>query len=229
MNRTPSFHFLAAALILTSALVLPAASAQIEVVDFNGRTVRLDAPARRIVALSPHIVENVFSAGAGSKLVGAVEYSDHPTGARTIPRVGNFQSWSLESVIALEPDLVLLWGSGNGTDSLPAFERLGVPVFVSEPRQLGDIARTIRAIGTLAGTRAASETEADRVDGAFHTLSREYQRDKPIPVFYQIWNEPLQTINGDHLISQIIALCGGHNVFADAPALAPKINIEAVL
>jgi iron complex transport system substrate-binding protein len=201
----------------------------VQVEDFIGRTVHLDAPARRIVALAPHIVENVFSAGAGEKLVGAVEYSDHPPIARTLPRVGNFQSWSIESVVALEPDLVLLWGSGNGTDSLPMFRQLGIPVFVSEPRQLSDIASAIRAIGTLAGTQSSSEVEALRIEGAFNALQEENRRDQPISVFYQIWNDPLQTVNGEHLISQVISLCGGYNVFGDAPSLAPKINIEAVL
>jgi iron complex transport system substrate-binding protein len=208
---------------------LPVAGAAIEVEDFTGRTVQLEAPAQRIVALAPDIVENVFSAGAGAKLVGAVAYSDYPSGASDIPRVGNFQSWSVEAVVALKPDLVILWGSGNGTGSLAVFEQLGIPVFVSELRQLADIPSVIRAIGTLAGTQTTSAPEATRLENAFEALRREYSRDDPVSVFYQIWNEPLQTVNGEHLISQLIALCGGYNVFGDAPSLAPKINIEAVL
>jgi iron complex transport system substrate-binding protein len=206
-----------------------AARAGIEVRDFTGRTVRLEEPARRIVALSPHIVENVFSAGAGAKLVGAVEYSDYPAAASAVPRVGNARSWSVESVIALQPDLVLLWGSGNGTQSLPVFSQLGIPVFVSELRRLPDIPTAIRAIGRLAGTGSSAELEAARIEDALASLREEYRRTSPIPVFYQIWNEPLQTINGEHLISEVITLCGGYNVFEDAPTLAPKINIEAVL
>jgi iron complex transport system substrate-binding protein len=174
-------------------------------------------------------VENAFSAGAGARLVGAVEYSDYPAAARAIPRVGNFQSWSVESVVALEPDLVLLWGSGNGTASLPVFERLGIPVFVSEPRRLTDIPYAIRSIGMLAGTEPVSEQEATRIEGILEGLGQRYRRSRPVSVFYQIWNEPLQTVNGEHLISQLIALCGGYNVFGDAPSLAPKISVEAVL
>ena len=219
----------ALALVWLFLAALPAADAAIELEDFAGRTVRLDAPAQRIVALAPDIVENVFSAGAGAKLVGAVAYSDHPPGASEIPRVGNFQSWSVESVVALRPDLVLLWGSGNGMDSMSVFEQLGIPVFISELRELSDIASVIRAIGILAGTEASSEPEAARIENGFASLQREYRRDDPISVFYQIWNEPLQTVNGEHLISQLIALCGGYNVFGDAPSLAPKINLEAVL
>ena len=218
-----------AALLLVQGMGIAAATAEIVVRDFSDRQVRLEAPANRIVALSPHIAENVFSAGAGDKLVGTVSYSDYPEQAKNIPRVGNFQSWSLEALVALQPDLVLLWGSGNGMDTLATLERLGIPVFVSEPRQLADIPYTIRAIGKLAGTRATSETEAQRIELALAALAQKYQRQQPVSVFYQIWNEPLQTVNGQHLISQLINLCGGVNAFADATTLAPKINIESVL
>lgn len=207
----------------------PQVLAQVSARDFNGREVRLPAPAQRIVALAPHIVENVFSAGAGEQLVGVVAYSDYPEQAKAITRVGNFQSWSLEALVALQPDLVLLWGSGNGIDTLSTFERLGIPVFVSEPRQLNDIPRTIRAIGTLAGTSSIANDEAQRIEQALAQLRQQYGREDTVSVFYQIWNEPLQTVNGEHMISQLLALCGGHNVFADATTLAPKINIESVL
>jgi iron complex transport system substrate-binding protein len=222
-------------LLLSATLsIVPTASAAetpsaISVRDFQGREVNLAQPAQRIVALSPHIVENTFSAGAGDKLVGVVSYSDYPEQARHIERIGNFQSWSLEALIALQPDLVLLWGSGNGIDTLSTFERLGIPVFVSEPRQLKDIPYAIRAIGQLAGTSATSEVEAARIEQALAGLQQKFQREHSVSVFYQIWNEPLQTVNGQHLISQMIELCGGHNVFADAVTLAPRINIESVL
>lgn len=203
--------------------------ADIVVRDFADREVRLQEPARRIVALAPHMVENVFSAGAGDRLVGAVDYSDYPEAAKSIPRIGNFQSWSLEALVALQPDLVLLWSSGNGLDAVSGLESLGITVFVTEPRQLTDISRSVRAIGKLAGTEAVSRTEALRIESELNSLQTQYARERPLSVFYQIWNDPLQTVNGDHLISQIIGLCGGYNVFADAPSLAPKINIESVL
>ena len=205
------------------------AGADITVTDFFDREVRLGQPAQRIVALGPHIVENVFSAGAGDKLVGVVDYSDYPGQASSIPRVGNFHSWSLEAIVALQPDLVIVWGSGNGADSVPALERLGFTVFVSELRRLPDIAASIRALSTLAGTEAAGQAEAQRIEQAFEGLRRRYAREQPVPVFYQIWDEPLQTVNGEHMISQVINLCGGRNIFADTPLIAPKVNIESVL
>jgi iron complex transport system substrate-binding protein len=203
--------------------------AEIQVTDFADRNVRLAQPAERIVALSPHIVENAFSAGAGDKLVGAVSYSDYPDAAADIPRVGSHQAWSLESVVALRPDLVLLWGSGNGLDAVVHLEQLGIPVYVSEPRQLADIPRSIRAIGRLAGTTAVSELEAARIEDGIEALASGYSSRPPVRVFYQIWHDPLQTINGEHLISKVIALCGGRNVFAAERPLAPRVSLESVL
>ncbi|MGI9284528.1 MAG: cobalamin-binding protein [Pseudomonadales bacterium] len=203
--------------------------AEISVTDLAGRIVTLDSPAQRIIALAPHIVENTFSAGAGNRLVGVVSYSNYPEAAQHITRVGSHQSWSLEAIVKLKPDLVLMWSSGNGMKTLPALERLGLKVYVSEPRNLQDIPATIRAIGELAGTQASSEPEAQRVEQELAQLAAQYRAAKPVSVFYQVWNKPLQTLNGDHLISDIIELCGGRNAFGDAASLAPKINIESVL
>ncbi|MFK7828443.1 MAG: cobalamin-binding protein [Congregibacter sp.] len=197
--------------------------------DFLGREVSLAAPAVRIVALSPHIVENVFSAGAGSKLVGVVSHSDYPAAATSIPEVGNYRSWGMEAIISLQPDLVLMWASGNGTQKLGTFEQLGIPVYVSEPRSVNDVAAAIRAIGKLAGTEAVSSAEAERIEEQIAALRSRYAAQNPLSVFYQVWNEPLQTLNGQHLVSSIIELCGGRNIFADEPFLAPVISLEAVL
>lgn len=219
------------ALLLLSFFWLVAAPsvAEISVTDFAGRSVTLKSPAQRIIALAPHIVENTFSAGAGERLVGVVSYSDYPEAARHITRVGSHRSWSLEAIVKLKPDLVLMWASGNGMQTLPALERLGLKVYVSEPRKLQDIPTTIRAIGELAGTQGSSEPEAQRIEGELKKLAAQYGVQKPVSVFYQIWNKPLQTLNGDHLISDVIELCSGHNAFADAASLAPTINIESVL
>jgi iron complex transport system substrate-binding protein len=204
-------------------------AADINVVDFEGREVSLSAPAKRIIALAPNIVENLFSAGAGDKLVGVVDYSNFPAAAQQIERVGNYKTWSLESIVALKPDLVLMWSSGNGIDALHSLERLGIPVFASEVRQLADIPKAIRTYGVLAGTEGHSEREAARIEQALSALNSRYAQQQPVSVFYQVWDEPLQTLNGDHFISRVIELCGGVNAFADAPHLAPRINIEAVL
>ena len=211
------------------ALITAASRAEVSVVDFQQRQITLQVPAQRIVALAPHIVENAFSAGAGDSLVGVASYSNYPEKASNIPIVGNYQSWSLESIVALKPDLILMWASGNGMKAFASLEKLGVPIFVSEPRKIEDIAYTIRAIGKLAGTEHISEPEAQRVERGLATLRSKYSTRSTLSVFYQVWNEPLQTLNGEHLISHVMEMCGGRNAFADAVSLAPKISIESVL
>ena len=217
-----------AALVLLALGTAPAL-ADIVVTDFLQREVRLTRPAERIIALAPHIVENVFSAGAGDKLVGLVSYSNYPGPAADIAVVGSYRSWSMESIASLQPDLILMWASGNGVNKLPSLTRLGVPVYVSEPRQLQDIPADIRSIGRLAGTESISEGEARRVEQGIDELGGRYRYRQSISVLYQVWNDPLQTVNGDHLISRVLELCGARNAFADAVSLAPKISIESVL
>ena len=216
-------------LALCLLLATDVAGANVSVIDFAGREVKLANPAQRIVALAPHVVENLFSAGAGDKIVGVVSYSDFPPAARAIAQVGSYNAFSLETIVALQPDLVVMWYSGNGIQTLSRLEALGIPVYVSELRQLADIPASIRRLGTLAGTRAIAEVEALRIERRLLQLEANYGTGEPAAVFYQIWNRPLQTVNGSHLISQVIALCGGHNLFADATSLAPTISLESVL
>ena len=215
------------ALLFLAGIAVPAQA--ITVLDFSGREVTLDQPAKRIVALAPHIVENLYSAGAGDKLVGVVSYSNFPDEAKNVPEVGTYNAFSLEQVLALNPDLVVMWGSGNGMQTLSTFEALGIPVYVSELRQLSDVPKSIRNLGQLAGTPAIGEAEASRIETELNALHRRYGEKRSLSVLYQIWNDPLQTVNGEHLISEIIALCGGHNVFGDASSLAPRVSIESVL
>lgn len=205
------------------------AEESVSVTDFLGREVRLARPAQRIIALAPHIVENVYSAGAGKSMVAAVNYSDYPPAARKLPQLGSYKAISVEQVLARKPDLVIVWASGNGEIIIQQLERLGVPVYVDEPRKLEDIARSVRDISVLAGTEQHGEKAADKFLQSLDKLQQTYADAKLVTVFYQVWNEPLQTLNGEHLISDVITLCGGKNVYADAAVLAPKINIESVL
>ena len=215
------------ALLFLAIIAVPAQA--ITVLDFSGREVTLDQPAKRIVALAPHIVENLYSAGAGDKLVGVVSYSNFPDEAKNVPEVGTYNAFSLEQVLALNPDLVVMWGSGNGMQTLSKFEALGIPVYVSELRQLSDVPKSIRNLSQLAGTPAIGEAEASRIETELDALHRRYGEKRSLSVLYQIWNDPLQTVNGEHLISEIISLCGGYNVFGDARSLAPRVSIESVL
>lgn len=211
------------------ATLTQVAHADVQVTDFQGRTVTLEQPAERIVALAPHIVENAFSAGAGDKLVAAVNYSDYPPAAKELPQLGGYKAVSVEAVVALKPDLVLVWRSGNGDTLIRQLERMGLTVFVDEPRTLEDVARSVQAIGVLAGTEGEAEEAARVFTRRLEGLRGEYSDRPPVTVLYQVWNQPLQTLNGEHLVSDVIRLCGGRNAYADAEPIAPKINMESVL
>lgn len=197
--------------------------------DDLGRTVTLASPARRIVSLAPHATELLFAAGAGAQVIGTVEHSDHPPAAQKIPRVGRYDSLDLESIVALEPDLIVAWHSGNPRHQVDRLRDLGFAVYVSEPRSLDDIAATLERLGTLAGTARSAGEAAAAFRAELSHLRQRYGSQRPVRVFYEIWNRPLMTVNGDQIISQVIALCGGRNVFADLPTLAAQVDLEAVL
>lgn len=201
----------------------------ISVRDYNNDLVSLNAPARRVIALAPHIVENLYSAGAGDTLVGAVDYCDYPVQAQTVTRVGSISSHSLEAMLALKPDLVIAWDSGNSGKVITKLKALGVPVYASDPVQLEDVARSIRDFGVLTGRQTGAEQAARDFLAQLDALRQRYSASERLSVLYEVWNSPLQTLNGEHIISDVINLCGGDNAFADAPVIAPKISIESVI
>lgn len=216
----------------TAAITLfpaSASSAATRLNDDRGAAVELRARPMRIVALSPHLAELAFAAGAGPQLAAVVRYSDYPEAARALPQVGDGSRIDIERVIAIKPDLILGWRSGNPAGDLQRLEDLGFPVFITEPTRLSDIARLVRTIGALAGTPAAADAAAEAFERELDTLRARYSTRAQVPVFYEIWHRPLLTINGAHLISDVIALCGGRNVFAGAPVLTPAVSLEAVV
>ena len=216
-------------LILLGILPLTLAWSSVEVMDDAGNRISLAQPARRIVSLAPYITELLFAAGAGAALVGASEFSDYPGSARKIPRIGGGNGLDLEAIMVLEPDLVIAWKSGNPPGAASRLQQLGLTVFMSEPRRLQDVMSSLERFGLLAGTEVAANRQASLFERRYKALQQRYSQQESVRVFYQIWDRPLMTVNGEHLISDVIRLCGGRNVFAGLPALAPQITIEAVL
>jgi iron complex transport system substrate-binding protein len=200
-----------------------------EVHDDRGRTLRLAAPATRIISISPHLTEIAFAAGVGAKLIAVSEYSDYPPEARHLPRVGDGARVDIERILTLKPDLVLAWKSGNQAGDIVRLERLGIPVWVSEPSRLADIPRLLRDTATLAGVSATGMRAAESFEYELRRLHERYGAQKRLRVFYEIWHQPLLTISGIHMISDAITLCGGQNVFAGVPALTPAVSFESVL
>lgn len=199
------------------------------VIDDAEREVCLAQPANRIVALSPGATELVFAAGAGDRVVGVVSFSDYPPEAKQRQSVGSHTRLDLETVLALEPDLLVGWVTGNPHEQLEKLQRLGVPLYLSEPRRFEEVATSLERLSTLAGTRERGQGAADEFRAGVAELRARHADARPVRVFYQVWDEPLMTVNDEHLISQAMSLCGGENVFGELPRLVPRIGEEAVL
>jgi iron complex transport system substrate-binding protein len=201
----------------------------IQVVDFSGRSISLAEPASKIVALAPHIVENIFSAGAGDALVGVMQYSDYPEAAKQIPIVGGYEKTNFEKIIELNPDLIIAWQSGNSHSAIQRLVELGYTVYVDQADSLQDVARSIRDIGVLTAHSEQAELAAAAYLQQLKQVQERYKNAPKLRTFYQVWNSPLQTISGNHIISEAIEICGGSNIYVDEFAVAPIINIESVL
>ncbi|HEV3104567.1 MAG TPA: cobalamin-binding protein [Trinickia sp.] len=205
------------------------ARAAVTVVDDAGATVTLAAPARRVVSLAPHATELAYAAGGGAKLVAAVSYSDYPPAAKALPRVGGNTGLDLERIVALKPDLVIVWRHGNDDRQLERLRAMHIALFRSEPRKLDDVATNLERLGQLFGTSETAEAAAKEYRSEIAQLRARYAGLAPVRVFYQVWDHPLLTLNGTHIVSDAIALCGGHNVFADLAPLVPAVSTEAVV
>jgi iron complex transport system substrate-binding protein len=214
-------------LLLTLAS-LPA-RAEIVVTDVGGTTIRLAAPARRIVSLAPHITELLFAAGAGDRVVGNVEFGEYPLAARTLPKVGGYSRLDLEAIVALKPDLVMGWESGNAPAAVSRLRSIGLVVHISQPNRIEDIAGELELVGKLAGVEASANKAAAAFRERYANLVARFSKRPPVDVFYQVWKQPLMTVNGNQIISDAIRLCGGRNVFAQLPVLAPTVTVEAVI
>lgn len=219
--------------LLVTLMLVPgsavAAGAERCAIDDTGREVCLAAPAQRIAALSPGATELVYAAGAGDKVVAVVAYSDFPPQAQKLPSVGSHTRLDLEALVALKPDLVIAWVTGNPSEQIETLQSLGMPVFYIEPREFDGVATAIERLATLAGTeREGRQVAADFRQGMADLAAR-YHDASAISVFYQVWHEPLMTVNNEHLIGKVITLCGGTNVFGELPRLVPRIAVESVL
>ena len=202
-------------------------AAQSHVFDDQGTKFSTSKPARRIISLAPHLTEMLFSAGAGKYIVGTVSYSDYPDSAKSIKRIGSYNKFGLEEIITLKPDLIVAWETGNPHHIIEKLKSLGFTVFVNEPKNLLDIPDSVKRLSALAHTN--SDLKIKNFLNQYNSLKDKYSSKKKVKLFYQFWNSPLMTINGKHLISNVMQLCGAENIFNNLTTLAPVVSVEAVV
>ncbi len=216
--------FAALALALAPAL----AESGVVAVDDSGRSIALAAPAQRIVSLAPHATEFLFALGAGDRVVGASAASDWPAAARAVPRVGDARAIDLERIVALAPDLVVTWPY-TASREVERLRSRGIPVFVLDARGIDTLPSQARRLGELVGEPARGEALAAAQAAGIAALRSRYRSASRVVVFYEVWNSPLYTVGGSHLISHAIELCGGSNPFGAESLPAPHVSVEAVL
>jgi iron complex transport system substrate-binding protein len=221
-----------AALASGTAAAAPAAARA--VTDDFGRTVRVRAPPLRIVSLAPGATEMLFAAGAGDEVIATVEYSDEPAAARAVPRIGDAATIDMERLVALEPDVVIAWPAGGNPAQRAKIAALGIPLYQQQVVRLAELPAALRRLGLLAGTQVAAEAAAQGLERRLAALGRAYGAGaggagRHPTVLLQVWNRPVYTIGGRHLMSDALALCGARNVFADLSEPAPLVDTEAII
>ena len=215
--------------LLAMWLAAPPLLAEQVFTDDLGNVIHLPMPPQRIVSLTPHITELLYAAGAGKRLVAAVDYSDYPEAATRLPRIGNAERVDHERLLQLQPDLIIAWGSGTPAREIAALRRLGIPLYLSEPRRLSAIGAQLRVFGEIAGTAAQAEIAAQDYERHLVALRARYAINPHRTLFYQLAQQPLPTVSREHLINDVLSLCGGVNPFADVSTLTPRVDNEAVL
>ncbi|CAM2935657.1 cobalamin-binding protein [Pseudoalteromonas distincta] len=188
-----------------------------------------DSKKLRIIALAPHIVENLFAIGAGDNIVGTVDYADYPAEAKNIERIGGYYGVSLEKILALKPDLVIAWKSGNQSEDLAQIERLGIKLYLSDPNTIAGVADELLTFGEFTGNVEQSQQVANAFITKLQNIKKQQQGKKIVTAFYQLWSEPMMTVGKNTWINQLIETCHVSNVFSDSTTDYPQISIENVI
>ncbi len=218
-----------AVLFLFSTAQAGESDSQYCVTDMSDRSVCLNTRSPKIISLSPGSTELLFAAGAGSRVIAVDQHSDYPESVKQLPNVGGYPNVNVEAIVAMKPDLVVVWTAGNSQKVIGQLESLGVKTFHIDVVDFAGIEQAIQSLGQVAGT----EKEANRVVDDFSTqlkaLQNNYGQREPVSVFFEIWRSPLMTVGSGQVIDDVISLCGGRNIYGDVSERIPKIGIESLI
>jgi iron complex transport system substrate-binding protein len=215
--------------LLAPLLACLAARAAVTVPDDAGHTLTLPSTPTRIISLAPGATEMLFAAGAGQHVIATVQYSDEPAAAKQVPRIGDVVAIDMEKLVALQPEVVVVWPGGGNPAQIEEISRLGIPLYRQQVNALADLPSSLRRLGALAGTSAIAEQGARNIEARLATLSHTYEGGRHPSVLLQVWNHPVYTVGGTHLISDALRLCGARNVFGDLRDFGPAVDVEAVV
>jgi iron complex transport system substrate-binding protein len=171
----------------------------------------------------------LFAAGAGAQILGTSDYSDEPQAAQRIERVGDSQSFDLERILALHPDVVVVWSGGTNAAQIVRLERVGLKVYRHRLDRLSDIPASLRRLGALAGTAGQAQAAAASLELRIATLERRYATAHGGTVLIQVWDHPIYTVGRAQLMSDVLRICGYRNLYQDLPDPGPAVSLESVL
>lgn len=183
----------------------------------------------RVVTLAPSLSEIMLELDAGDLLVGLLDGGERPASLAQLPSVGRYGQLELESLLKLQPDLVLLWPDSISRAQRQQLQGLGIPVLIIEPRKLADLAEQFVEIGNRIGRAEQGLRLQRQFNQGLQRLGQAYRRERPLRLFYQVWDAPLYTLGGQQIISDALRICGAENIFADLTIPAPQVSVEAVL
>jgi iron complex transport system substrate-binding protein len=203
--------------------------APLAIPDDTGRTVTLPATPTRIISLAPGATEMLFAAGAGKHVIATVEYSDQPEGAKQVPRIGDVVAIDMEKLVALRPEVAVVWPGGGNPAQIEEIGRMGIPLYRQQVNTLADLAGSLRRLGALAGTKEVAEQAARNIEVRLATLAHSDENGRHPSVLLEVWNHPIYTVGGTHLMSNALQICGARNVFGDLRDQGPAVDVEAVV
>lgn len=201
----------------------------ISVRDDLGRTITLPRVPQKIISIAPGATEMLFAAGAGSRVIATVEYSDEPEAAKRVPRIGDSGAIDVERVVALRPDVVVVWEGGSNAGQVAQLERLKIPLYRHRVERLADFSDSLRRLGALTGTQSQADKAAKDIEARLARLASAYGGGEKLTVLLQVWNRPIYTVGGSHMMTDSLHLCGAKNVFEDLQQKGPAVDLEAVI
>ena len=200
-----------------------------EVTDEAGRRVRLATHIDRIVSLAPNLTEIVYAVGAGDRLVGDTEYCDYPAPARNVAKVGDTIHPSIERIIALKPQIVLVSTASQLEAFTKQLDEQKIAVYVTNPGSLEEVFRSIATLGDLFGTHEQAATLVADLRRRTDAVEATIKGTKPVAVFYQLSGEPLYTIGRESFLTDLVRRAGGVSVTAEVAGAFPRYSDEAAL
>lgn len=184
---------------------------------------------QRVISLAPHSTEIAFAAGLGDKIIAVSEYSDYPPQANQIERVANYQGIKVERIIALQPDLIIAWPSGNPARELEKLKQFGFNIYYSKTESLQDIADNIEYLSQYADDPSVGKMAAHDFRQQLNSIKQRYDTQDEVSYFYQLSEAPIVTLAQGKWPSEVFQFCGGKNVFSDSSAPYPQVGKEQVL